>query len=1058
MWYFGLPELSQATFYQQLAGGAPGQLDATFLRTGDLGFVHEGQLYVTGRLKDLIISCGRNLYPTDLEETIRALGPPIRPGGGDNRGATLRLLGALPGSAFSYEASDLDLLLNTGQCFVARSATDALAWMAASPAQRAEIVSKEPHRGQNAWDMIRRIDCFTQPHYYSKTASLWQAENGSRYFARFRLTPPHAPADVGTVEPSDHGVDYHLQVQLHALSGKDLAAIRVASSEVGGKCASVTVDGHVFDLGGHVCTRHYTTVAHLVQEVGLAREEVTPSYRYDLATRTVVDPAADPGTLPALLSYKTNFQRDVAVALSSQGGAEVPGSMLVSAQEWLATNGLQALDPAIGPFFTGSGYGFLSNGQLPAASFLKFLHMVDLAETGPGHAQWTVRGGFGELWRRVAASLPDVRCGCQVNVIEKDGSGMLVRTNQGDILCDKLVVAVPEPAVVAAQLPASLKGPLEQVMGGLHSWPYYTIVATVTGPLPRLGFYMLDQHCRDSMLGHVVAYHHRYADSDVMLFYSYAADDQTAADIEALMQADVAAMGGKVEEVHLIRKWAYSPHASLAEQQAGFHAKLAALQGQNGICYVGGLLDFELVECTAAATRATIHRLYGKPAVTADVFLPTRAAANGRVLLDVVSAAFTSGRQQLDAHALWGTFDVLTRCGFAVVAVFPGSAPGVSAGQMIANIRAAMAWIRDPAVSAALGANPRTPLGLLGFSAGGLLALHSLIQPWQQELSAPSAGQQRGVQCEPAAALEVAALVMMCPYLPTLEQIADGWFDGDMDALATAAYFPADALGTAAALRHIERAGTVPGMLLASAARLWERSTDVAFALHYLAKAGVPDLTRHCRAQTTYLTALMEERPGGLSNYDDGAVGDADFTAVALFVCYATSIRPCPMDIRLLERCWVEELQAYRASWEMTGSSGQSATASPSFLCHVWDATLLASEASYEHKLVVWQRLLALLGGGECREIAHMSPFYMWEAIAYSVGQGLKHGFPGGGTRVHHHVVAEALARQRPCGGFASAWMAGREPCIEETGLALMMLNWALEWALSSMVTWLLVA
>lgn len=56
--------------------GAPGKeggdSEAGWLRTGDLGALHEGRLYVTGRLKDLIIVDGRNHYPQDIEETVQS--------------------------------------------------------------------------------------------------------------------------------------------------------------------------------------------------------------------------------------------------------------------------------------------------------------------------------------------------------------------------------------------------------------------------------------------------------------------------------------------------------------------------------------------------------------------------------------------------------------------------------------------------------------------------------------------------------------------------------------------------------------------------------------------------------------------------------------------------------------------------------------------------------------------------------------------------------------------------------------------------------------------------
>ncbi|HYO57388.1 non-ribosomal peptide synthetase, partial [Archangium sp.] len=73
--YWGKPELSEETFRARTADGA-----GNFLRTGDLGFLRDGVLFITGRRKDLIIIRGRNHYPQDLELTAERSHPAVRPG------------------------------------------------------------------------------------------------------------------------------------------------------------------------------------------------------------------------------------------------------------------------------------------------------------------------------------------------------------------------------------------------------------------------------------------------------------------------------------------------------------------------------------------------------------------------------------------------------------------------------------------------------------------------------------------------------------------------------------------------------------------------------------------------------------------------------------------------------------------------------------------------------------------------------------------------------------------------------------------------------------------
>ncbi|MEV8315760.1 fatty acyl-AMP ligase [Streptomyces sp. NPDC059900] len=120
--YWKRPLTNKEIFDAAISNGNGGQDAGGWLRTGDLGVLEDGQLYVTGRLKELVIFAGRNLYPQDIERAVQG---------------TDKALGIGAGSVFAVEtdrehlvvvqevrtskvASDLRTLATGVQAFIGR--------------------------------------------------------------------------------------------------------------------------------------------------------------------------------------------------------------------------------------------------------------------------------------------------------------------------------------------------------------------------------------------------------------------------------------------------------------------------------------------------------------------------------------------------------------------------------------------------------------------------------------------------------------------------------------------------------------------------------------------------------------------------------------------------------------------------------------------------------------------------------------------------------------------------------------------------------------------------
>ncbi len=114
--YWKMPEATAETFQAYLKDTQEGP----FLRTGDLGFIEDGELYITGRLNDVMVFWGLNHYPQNIEQTVEQCHPALK---------------ANSGAAFSITVEDGNRLVivqeierSYRKCLVAAEVIEAIRW------------------------------------------------------------------------------------------------------------------------------------------------------------------------------------------------------------------------------------------------------------------------------------------------------------------------------------------------------------------------------------------------------------------------------------------------------------------------------------------------------------------------------------------------------------------------------------------------------------------------------------------------------------------------------------------------------------------------------------------------------------------------------------------------------------------------------------------------------------------------------------------------------------------------------------------------------------------
>ena len=447
------------------------------------------------------------------------------------------------------------------------------------------------------------------------------------------------------------------------------AIVLEALPEVGGKCESVDIDDHAYDMGGHVCTTQYENVARLAVELGVPTEDTTPHRVYDIEAGESVPQSA-------AFFQRESFGRYAELRaaefphIAEAGLAHSARALAQPVSQWLAEHGLESMAESLGTGYTAAGYGYLA-GDLPALYFVKYAEMTGLLSAKPellGHpGSFTIVGGFKSLWEKVAAELSDVRCGVTITAIDRDPDaatgGIRIETEQGTVEADDLVLTVP-----LDQLMGVLDATRDErdLAGRVRAMDYYTTVVSATG-LPESAFYLVDEYTQpEAERGHAVSFHHRYPNEDVYACYSYGEESLNPDDIVTKLRENVERMGGEMGEVHTQRRWKFLPHFGSDDIRDGVYDRIERLQGENHTYHAGSLPAYELVECNVAYSRQLVRQFF--PGIGADY---DDVEGHAVALVEPPAPALDRPRPTVDALRDWLVENVATELQVSQDAVAP---------------------------------------------------------------------------------------------------------------------------------------------------------------------------------------------------------------------------------------------------------------------------------------------------------------------------------------------------------------------------------------------------
>lgn len=406
---------------------------------------------------------------------------------------------------------------------------------------------------------------------------------------------------------------------------------------VGGKCLSITVAGRSFDLGANYITSAYREVKRLARIFGASMYTEGKLNAYDWKEDKFES------LFKAVTSQSSFLKLGVSVIrymfkrwrLSGLISPRNPGYANVSMHpeicqpfdQWLRENNLTELEVLFKIPITLMGYGKLS--EIPAAYALTymsnatFLNLV-LAAVSPSLLGYPKRftEGYQRLWERISWEL-DVKVGAEVKevsrkdkiaityTVREESVGGLMHSHR-QLECDQLIIATPLHYDCVSAFLTDMNNEERELLRKVRYDPFIVTTYTTQGLekysaatfiLPQPDYYEPTVITR------------QFSENDLISIYTRTPFGETVDKGKILHNNKEfirKACGVELPDYFTYSAFPYFPHVTSAEMAGNFYGRLEALQGKNRTFFVGGLMNFELVETIVSYSRSLVNNHFPK--------------------------------------------------------------------------------------------------------------------------------------------------------------------------------------------------------------------------------------------------------------------------------------------------------------------------------------------------------------------------------------------------------------------------------------------------------------